>query len=559
MLSVLPPFYLLYILAAMMGITVFKGQLGPAVARRKMYRLLEAHITAPGANTNPTMRALPFFRRKPMDDILHEETGGLDQGLKRRLGAFDLTTMGVGAIIGTGIFVLTGVAASRYAGPAAVLSFVLAGAASALAALVYTELAAMVPVAGSAYTYSYAALGEIIAWIIGWDLILEYTVAAGAVAIGWSGYLTNLLEGAGLALPASLVAPPALGGVINVPAVAIVAIIAGLLILGTKESALVNSVIVLVKLAVILLFIAVGATHLNPRLWTPFFPFGWPGVMAGAAIVFFAYIGFDAVSTAAEEVRHPARDLPLGILGSLGISSILYIMVALILTGLVSYHLLNVPSPLSFALLQAGVPWAAAAISVGALTGLSSVILVDIFGQSRVFFAMARDGLLPQGLARLHPRYGTPYIIILMTAVVVAAIGGFLPVAMVAELANIGTLAAFVLVSLGVIVLRYTQPDLPRPFKVPFSPFVPLLSAAVSVYLMLNLPSLTWLRFLFWLAAGMGLYFLYGARHSRQAATGAFTVSPWLQAPARKELVPKGQRHPKETGEETGENTGGNQ
>ncbi|TDA68704.1 MAG: amino acid permease [Clostridia bacterium] len=483
------------------------------------------------------MNALSYFRRKPAEVILHEETGDLKQGLKRRLGAFDLTTMGIGAIIGTGIFVLTGVAASRYAGPAAVLSFVLAGAASALAALVYTELAAMVPVAGSAYTYSYAAMGEIIAWIIGWDLILEYTVAAGAVAIGWSGYLTNLLQAAGLTLPASLSAPPALGGIINFPAVAIVALIAGLLILGTKESAMVNNIIVLVKLGVILLFIAVGATHLNPKLWTPFLPFGWPGVVAGAAIIFFAYIGFDAVSTAAEEVRNPARDLPLGILGSLGISSLLYILVALVVTGMVSYRLLNVPSPLSFALLRAGVPWAAAAISVGAITGLGSVILVDIFGQSRIFFAMARDGLLPQGLSRLHPRYGTPYVIIVMTALMVAAIGGFLPVALVAELANIGTLTAFVLVSLGVIVLRHTQPALPRPFKVPFFPVVPLLSAAASVYLILNLPRLTWLRFVIWLAVGMVLYFSYGSRHSRLAGgEGVSLPNVWLPAPARKEL-----------------------
>lgn len=463
-----------------------------------------------------------YFRRKPVERILHEETGTREHSLKRRLGAFDLVAMGIGAIIGTGIFVLTGVAAANYAGPGAVLSFVLAGVASGLAALVYAELASTVPVAGSAYVYSYAGLGEIMAWIIGWDLILEYTVAAGAVSIGWSGYLVNLLQAAGVTLPASITAPPAAGGIINLPAVLIVVLIAVVLILGTKKSSIFNGIIVLVKLAAIALFVLVGATRLNPALWSPFLPFGFTGVVNGAAIVFFAYIGFDAVATAAEEVRNPGRDLPLGILGSLGISGLLYAVVALVLTGLVSYRLLNVPSPLSFALLQIGLPWAASAISVGALTGLSSVILVSIFGQSRVFFAMARDGLLPFKLARLHQRFKTPYLIIAVTAVMVSLIGGFLPIGIVAELANIGTLAAFVMVSIGVIILRYKQPALERPFRVPLFPFLPIISALLSLYLIAHLPRTTWIRFAIWLGLGIAIYFSYSTRHSRLMREGTW-------------------------------------
>lgn len=461
------------------------------------------------------MELKEFFRRKPVELILGEETGTKELSLRRRLGAFDLVAMGIGAIIGTGIFVLTGVAAAGYAGPGAVLSFVLAGVASGLAALVYAELASTVPVAGSAYVYSYAGLGEIIAWVIGWDLILEYSVAAGAVSIGWSGYLVNLLQAAGIRLPARITAPPALGGLVNLPAVLVIALIAVVLILGTKKSSIVNGIIVLVKLAAIALFILVGALRLDPGLWSPFLPFGLRGVINGAAIVFFAYIGFDAVATAAEEVRDPGRDLPLGILGSLGISSLLYATVALVLTGLVSYRLLNVPSPLGFALLQAGLPWAASVISVGALTGLGSVILVSIFAQSRVFFAMARDGLLPFKMAALHKRYQTPYQIIAITALLVALVGGFLPIGLVAELANIGTLAAFILVSAGVIILRYKQPGLKRPFRVPLFPFLPLVSAFLSLYLMLHLPRTTWIRFALWLALGILVYLFYGARHSR--------------------------------------------
>jgi len=459
-----------------------------------------------------------FFRRKTIKQILYEETGSKEIGLKRRLTSFDLVTMGIGAIIGTGIFVLTGVASARYAGPGSVLSFILAGIASALAALVYAELASTVPVAGSAYVYSYAGLGEIIAWIIGWDLILEYTVAAGAVSIGWSGYLVNLLQAAGINLPAIITNPPSLGGIVNLPAIIIVGFIAVILILGTRQSAIVNNIIVLIKLGVIILFIIVGSLHLNPELWVPFLPFGFQGVITGAAIVFFAYIGFDAVSTAAEEVQNPGRELPRGILGSLFVSSVLYILVALILTGLVSYRFLDVPSPLSFAMLKIGFPWISGIISVGALTGLSSVILVSIFGQSRIFFAMARDGLLPFKFSRLHPKFQSPYVILILTALMVAFIGGFLPLGIVAELANIGTLTAFIMVSLGVIILRYKQPELVRPFKTPLFPYLPLLSAIISFYLALHLPRITWIRFLSWLVIGMIIYFLYGFRTSKLVA-----------------------------------------
>lgn len=456
---------------------------------------------------------LHILRTKPVH-LLIKQSKREDRSLRRHLGALDLTTLGIGAIIGTGIFVLTGVAAARHAGPGVVLSFLLAGVASTFAALVYAELAAMVPVAGSAYTYSYAALGELLAWIIGWDLILEYSVAAGAVSIGWSGYLVDFARAAGLALPTWAVAPPAQGGVINLPAVLVVLAIAALLIGGTRQSASFNSIVVAIKIFVVLLFLAVGATHVRPALWRPFLPFGLDGVTAGAAIIFFAYIGFDAVSTAAEEVRQPARDLPIGIIASLAISSVLYIAVSGVLTGMVDYRRLDTASPLAFALLEVGARTASGFIAVGGLAGLTSVLLVQIFGQSRVFFAMARDGLLPPVFARVHSRWRTPFIITGLTALGVAAVGGFLPIGVVAELANIGTLTAFVLVSIGVMVLRYTAPDLKRPFRTPLFPLIPVLSILSSIYLMLNLPSLTWIRFAVWLGIGLLIYFLYGYRHS---------------------------------------------
>ncbi len=458
-----------------------------------------------------------ILRTKPLDALL-AETKEKGHRLRKSLGALDLTALGVGAIIGTGLFVLTGVAAARYAGPAVIVSFTVSGLAAVLTALVYAELASMVPVAGSAYTYSYAALGEIFAWIIGWDLILEYTVAAGAVAIGWSSYIHDLLRAAGISLPAWATAPPTAGGLLNLPAIFIVAVITGVLIWGTREGAEVTRVIVAIKLAVVALFIALGVTHVSPSLWRPFAPFGWSGIMRGAAIIFFAYIGFDAVSTAAEEVRHPARDLPRGIVASLAIATVLYLVVAAILTGMVPYYTLNNASPIANALWAVGAGWASAVISVGALAGLTSVLLVNIYGQSRVFYAMARDGLLPPIFATLSRRFATPALDTAITGAAVALIGGFLPIQVVAELANIGTLAAFILVSAGVIVLRRTAPDRPRPFRTPGVPYVPGLAIAFSLYLMISLPRLTWIRFLAWLAIGQVIYFLYGRRHSLLAA-----------------------------------------
>ncbi|HEX6988845.1 MAG TPA: amino acid permease [Bacillota bacterium] len=459
-----------------------------------------------------------WLRRKSFDELDRSTKHG---DLRRSLGWLDLTGLGIGAIIGTGIFVLTGVVAATRAGPAVVISFALSGLAAGLTALVYAELAAMVPVSGSAYTYAYAALGEIFAWVIGWDLILEYIVAASAVAIGWAGYAVDLLASLGITLPQAWTAPPALGGIINIPALAIVAMITGLLNLGTRESASVNRTIVAVKLAVILLFIAVGASRVRAANWTPFLPFGWNGVLGGAAIIFFAYIGFDAVSTAAEEVKRPQRDLPLGILLALGISTILYLVTSLVLTGMVPYTELNTPSPIAHALLLRGARWATAFVSVGALAGLTSVLLVQIYGQTRIFFTMARDGLFPAGLARLSARSQTPTFLTMLTGGVIALLAGLTPIAVVAELANIGTLAAFVIVSIGVIVLRRTAPQRPRPFRAPGMPWTALAAAGASLYLMSRLPTLTWIRFAVWLGLGLTIYALYGYRHSRAGGGAA--------------------------------------
>ncbi len=434
--------------------------------------------------------------------------------LRRVLGPWELVFLGIGAIVGTGIFVITGVAAADFAGPGVILSFILAGLASLFAALCYAEFASMVPIAGSAYTYSYASLGEIWAWIIGWDLILEYTVSVAAVAIGWSGYLANLFASMGVTLPAAFINPFGYqGGLINVPAILIIAGITALLILGIRESAQVNNAIVVIKLLVLVLFLYLGLGHLNTDLWHPFLPFGWGGVIGGAAIVFFAYIGFDAVSTAAEEVRDPQRNLPFGIIGSLIISTLLYIAVSTVLTGIVPYSSLGqTAAPVAYALTQIGISWGSALVSVGAICGISSVLLVLLYGQSRIFFAMARDGLLPGAFASLHPRLRTPVNISLLLGVVTAVLASTLPLETVAELVNIGTLAAFIIVSIGVIVLRRTDPDLPRPFRVPLVPLVPALAILSCGYLILSLPTITHLRFVIWLVIGLAIYFLYTRR-----------------------------------------------
>lgn len=472
-----------------------------------------------------------IWRKKPIDKLLAEKE---TSKLRRSLGPVDLVALGIGAIIGTGIFVLTGVAAAQYAGPALILSFVVSGIAAALAALTYAELAAMIPVAGSAYTYAYASLGEFAAWVVGWNIILEYLVAAAAVAVGWSAYFGELLHSLGILLPAALTRSPLAGGMINLPAVLIALLIASLVTAGTRESTAVNKIIVTTKLSVVLLFIILGARYVNPANWHPFFPYGFAGIMHGAAIIFFAYIGFDAVATAAEETRRPQRDLPVGIIGSLAICTVLYILVTAVLTGLVPYTQLNVASPVATALLKAGITWAGGLVSVGALAGITSVLLVVIYAQTRVFYAMSRDGLLPPVLSLVHPRFRTPYVNTLLVGFAVALLAGLIPIEIIAQLANIGTLTAFIVVAIGVLVLRKTNPDAPRPFRVPLSPYLPLLSIAFSGYLILSLPHLTWIRFGVWMALGTAIYFLYSYWRSNLAPQGQRLKWRLLTPPAAK-------------------------
>ncbi|HTY14634.1 MAG TPA: amino acid permease [Methanoregulaceae archaeon] len=455
----------------------------------------------------------PIFQTKSINDLLDCCAG--EHQLRRVLGPVELIFFGIGAVIGTGIFVITGIAAAEFAGPALVVSFIIAGIVCLFAALSYSEFATMVPIAGSAYSYSYASLGEIFAWIIGWDLILEYSVSVSAVAIGWSGYVTNLLSDLGVSLPQSLVNPPGFnGGVVNLPAMVIIALITVLLVIGVKESARINNVIVAIKVGIVLLFLYLGFSHINPVNWANFTPFGWSGVITGAAIVFFAYIGFDAVSTAGEEVKNPQRDLPIGILGSLLICTLLYVAVAAVLTGIVSYTTLDTPAPVAYALVEIGIQWGAALVSVGALLGITSVMIVLLFGQSRIFFAMSRDGLLPPVFKKVHPRFRTPFRVTIFVGIVTATLAGFLPLQDIAELVNVGTLAAFIIVSAGVIALRYTRPDIPRPFRCPFVPYLPLLCIVSCAGLIYVLPFITHLRFVIWLIVGLLVYFLYSRRHS---------------------------------------------
>jgi len=442
----------------------------------------------------------------------------IDTGLKRCLTATDLTLLGIGAIIGAGIFVLTGVAAATKAGPAIALSFVVAGFACAFSALAYAELASTVGGCGSAYGYAYAGLGEIVAWIIGWDLILEYGLATPTVAIGWSGYVGNALTAIGLELPKILLNAPGTpnieGAIMNLPAFLIIILLSILLAIGVSTSARFNHTMVFVKLTAIAVFIGVAAFNVNPEHWTPFMPFGWEGVMAGGALIFFAYIGFDAVSTAAEEAINPQRDLPIGILASLVICTIIYIVVSGLLTGLVPYKELNVPSPVASALLSIKHNFAAGLIAAGAIAGLTTVMLVLYYGLTRVFLAMARDGLLPPIFAKVNAKTKTPIPVILISGIFMAFVAGFTPINEVAELVNIGTLAAFVLVCAGVIVLRKTHPNIPRPFKTPLSPISPILGIVFCLYLMFQLPQTTWLRFGIWLALGLIVYFVYSKGNS---------------------------------------------
>jgi APA family basic amino acid/polyamine antiporter len=474
-----------------------------------------------------------LLRRKSVTQLQADAL--TDFRLKRALGATNLTTLGIGAIIGTGIFVLTGTVAAQNAGPAVVLSFVLAGVASIFAALCYSEFASLVPMAGSAYTYGYATLGELFAWIIGWDLILEYALGAVTVSIGWSGYVVSFLHDIGIHIPPQLSA--ARGSLItladgtqvmaifNLPAVIIIAVVTFLLVIGIRESATVNNLIVFVKVAVVLLFIFGAAHAVNSANWHPFIPpstgarghFGWSGVMQGAGIVFFAYIGFDAVSTAAQEAKNPQRDMPIGIIGSLLICTVLYIAVSAVATGIVPYLQLDVPDPIAVAADHAGLGWMSALIKLGAIAGLSSVILVMLLGQSRIFWTMADDGLLPAFVSRVHPTFRTPWITTIVTGVVVAFFAALFTVREAGSLVSIGTLLAFVIVSIGVLVLRIREPNLPRTFKTPAVWVVAPLGALSALYLMISLPWRTWERLIIWFVIGMVVYFFYGVRRSKLA------------------------------------------
>lgn len=464
-----------------------------------------------------------LFRTKPIEQILADADHPTHR-LKKTLTAWDLTCLGIGAIIGTGIFVLIGTAivgdAHRPgAGPGIILSFVLSGLTCALAALCYAEMSAMIPVAGSAYTFSYATLGEMLAWLTGWNLILEYGVACVAVAIGWSGYFNNLLRLAGIELPHWATHPPggSEGGIANLPAAIIVLLVTVVLVVGIKESARMTGIVVVVKLAVILFFIGIGSTSLNPNNWSPFMPQGFAGVGAAAAIVFFAYIGFDAVSTAAEEAKNPKRDVPIGIIGSLTVCTILYIAVATVLTGLVPASQIDIHAPVAEALQLVGFKWGAAVVAIGAVAGITSVLVVMMLGQIRVFFAMSRDRLLGPWLSAVHPRFGTPHRATILTGIAVAILSAFIPIGEAADMTNIGTFFAFVLVCIGVIVLRYTNPDHPRPFRLPFMPVVPILATLACLWLMWQLPGLTWIRFGVWTVIGILIYLGYGLKQSRLA------------------------------------------
>ncbi len=498
-----------------------------------------------------------LFRVKPLARSIDEMEHGT-QRLKRTLGPWQLTSLGIGAIIGAGIFSTVGTAAAGGAehlgaGPALVISFVLTAVACGFAALCYAEFAAMVPVAGSAYTYAYATLGELVAWIIGWDLIIEYAVGNVAVAISWSAYFQELLSGLGLTVPAwlgtdfrtaaqgmaelvkaggnldalsgamregalAMQTAPRVAGIpfiFNLPAFLIVMLVTWVLVRGVSESAWFNSAMVVLKLVIIGFFLVVGAFYVKPEHWTPFAPNGWQGVSSAAAIIFFAYIGFDAVSTAAEETKNPQRDMPFGIIASLVVCTVVYIAVALVLTGMLPYTQLNTAEPLATAFSALGMNWTAGIISLGAVIATTSVLVVFQLGQPRIFFTMARDGLLPPWAAKVHPKYQTPHITTILTGLAVGLVAGIANIGEIVELTNIGTLFAFVLVAIGIVILRKTNPDQPRPFRTPLVPLVPALAIISCVFLMLQLPRVTWVRFVVWLAVGIVFYFAYGVRHSK--------------------------------------------
>ena len=493
---------------------------------------------------------------KSIEQLAAEAAATSDHSLKRVLGPSRLVMLGIGDIIGAGIFVLTGLAAAEYGGPAIVVSFILAATACAFAGLCYSEFAAMIPVSGSAYSYAYVTLGEFVAWLIGCALTLEFLVGPATVAVGWSGYVMSFLRDLGMSLPPALTAPPgtllvetaprhwevlanvsqrlaAQGidpstlahetAVFNLLAGAIVLVMTAILVVGIQESANVNAILVVIKVTVIVVFIVSGLAYVHAGNWRPFIPpntgevgrYGWSGILRGAGVVFFAYMGFDSVATAAQEAKNPQRDLPIGILGSLAGCAVLYIMFALVLTGVVRFSELNVPDPMSVGIDTMGLRWLSPLIKLGAIAGLTSVILVGLLAQSRIFFTMSRDGLLPPWVATIHPRFRTPYVITIVTGLLMALLAAVTPIAVLAELASMGTLFIFVVVCAGIIVLRRTQPDLPRPFRTPFSPVVPALGVASCGYLMYGLPGDTWLRLLAWMGGGVAIYFIYSRRHSK--------------------------------------------
>jgi basic amino acid/polyamine antiporter, APA family len=507
-----------------------------------------------------------LFVRKPLAQILRESREEGQHGLKRALGPLNLVALGIGAVIGAGIFVITGSAAAQFAGPSIAFSFLLAGLVCALAGLCYAELAAMIPISGSAYTYAYASMGELIAWIIGWDLVLEYGFSAATVASGWGANLVSLLQDFGVpmsprlidtpgrelyffegrwevltsitpALQAAGINPdslPHVTAVFNLPAFLGVCLATAILVIGVQESANINVAVVFIKVATVIVFIVVAAGFLfkNPNIaavnWSPWIPenggkfgeFGWSGIVRGAASIFFAYIGFDAVSTAAQEARNPQRDMPIGLLGSLLICTLLYIAVCVLLTGVVNYTQLNVAAPIALAMDRMGATWGSLLVKAGAVAGTSTVMMMTLMGQSRIFYVMSKDGMLPAWAGAIHPRFRTPWISSITVGLFIAIFAGLLPISVLGDLVNIGTLFAFSIVCIGVWILRKRQPDLPRPFRTPLVPLVPILGVIFSLFLMLSLPWDTWLRLIVWLLVGFVIYFAYSKKHSRvRAAT----------------------------------------
>ena len=475
-----------------------------------------------------------LFKKKDISDVLNEAEKNKGE-LKRNLSAVNLVTLGIGAIVGTGIFVITGQAAAMYAGPALTISFAISAIGCVMAGLCYAEFAAMIPVSGGVYSYSYTTMGEILAWFVGWTLVLEYLFACSSVAVGWSGYMLSLLQGWGISFPEQLSGATFdqladgkwiwTGKIVNFPAVFIIGIISAFLIGGIKQSAFVNNIIVVIKVGVILLFIGFGLSYIDTSNWTPYIPentgeygyFGWTGILRGAAVVFYAYLGFDALATTAGEAKNPQRDMPKGILISLLICAVLYVLVTTVLTGIVNYKELNVDAPIALAIDRAGegLAWLSPFIKLGAIAGLSSVILVMMLGQSRIYYAISKDGLLPKVFSKVHDKHGVPHNATLFACILTAIIAGLFPLHILSELVSIGTLTAFTIVCISIVILRKTQPELKRPFKTPFVPYIPLLGATICIVQMVSLPWNTWIRLIGWTVLGFIIYFVYGIRHSK--------------------------------------------